>query len=70
MPTIFVQFSDISKTGISSVFGCPQDSKLFPNQGTIETDDDRYVAYLESIPDCHKQALPPPTQRLPAKKSQ
>lgn len=43
---VFVQFSDESQTNIISAFGCTQDPDIFPNQGEIEEDDARYLAFL------------------------
>ncbi|VWB98605.1 hypothetical protein [Burkholderia lata] len=61
MSAIFVQFSDESETAISSVFGCKQNPDFYPNQGEVDANDDRYAAYVKSIPDCQKQALPSPS---------
>lgn len=58
MSTMFVQFSDSSETTITSVFGCSQDPDFYPNQGTVETDDERYMAYLASIPSYIHAGLP------------
>ena len=46
----FVQFSDSKKTKIVSVFDSPQDADLYTNQGEVEDDDDRYLAYKNSLP--------------------
>lgn len=40
-----VQFSDETKTVILALFGCPQDSEVFPNQGEVDSDDPRYLAF-------------------------
>ena len=43
---MYVQFSDNTETTIVSVFANPQDPETFPNQGTVEETDARYVAFL------------------------
>lgn len=46
----FVQFSDSKKTKVVSVFDSPQDSDIYSNQGEVEDDDSRYLAYKNSLP--------------------
>ena len=41
-----VQFSDSTDSFVISVFGCPQDSKAYPNQGQIDSNDPRYQAFI------------------------
>jgi hypothetical protein len=48
--TLYVQFADNTDTEIISVFASPQDDTHFPNQGTVESDDPRYVTYYDSVP--------------------
>lgn len=43
---VFVQFSDATKQSVVCVFGCAQDSEVYPNQDQIDDDDPRYVAFL------------------------
>jgi hypothetical protein len=43
----YVQFTDSTETTIVSVFGSPQDQTVFPNQGTVEDDDPRYLAFMD-----------------------
>lgn len=42
----YVQFSDNSKVKIISVFGCPQDPQVWPNQGEVEEEDPRLIDFL------------------------
>lgn len=46
MTTVYVQFSDATKTNVISVFGCPQDPSVWPNQGEIDSADARYQAFI------------------------
>lgn len=55
MTTKFVQFSDASKTIITSVFGCAQDSATYPNQAEIDDTDPRYLAFLNPIWPAYQQ---------------
>ncbi|MFJ4605020.1 hypothetical protein [Pseudomonas atacamensis] len=45
---MFVQFEDESLQKVVAVFGCSQDAELYPNQGEIEWDDPRFVAYHDA----------------------
>lgn len=45
----YVQFSDESETLVVSVFASVQASDAWPNQGEVEDDDSRYLAYLKSL---------------------
>lgn len=47
--TVFVQFSDSSKTQVVAEFGCAQGVESCPYQGVIAEDDPRYLAFLEAI---------------------
>lgn len=42
---IFVQFDDEKEERILSIFDCPQDPAVWPNQGTVEADDPRYLSH-------------------------
>lgn len=44
---MFVQFEDSKKNKIVSVFEGPQSEEDFPNQGQVEDDDPRYLAFIE-----------------------
>lgn len=60
MATIYVQFSDSKETAISSIFSCPQDPVLYFNQGEIDTSDDRYKSFFNSLPAVNQANLPSP----------
>lgn len=47
----YVQFSDESETGIIAVFGCVQDPATHQNLGELADDDERFLAYVASIPE-------------------
>ncbi len=47
MATVFVQFSDAMESAVTSIYSCPQDPKLYPNQGTIDSTDPRYLAFVD-----------------------
>jgi hypothetical protein len=48
--TIFVQFSDATKSAITSVFACEQDPDEHPHQGNVDESDPRYLAFIEACP--------------------
>ncbi|WP_439671403.1 hypothetical protein AEMCBJ_04305 [Cupriavidus necator] len=49
MPTtIYCQFEDESEQGIITIFGAPQDQDAWPNQGSLPSDDLRYVEYYDA----------------------
>lgn len=50
MQTVYVQWTDATKTGILSVFSCPQDAGEYPNQDAIPSDDSRYTAWYAELP--------------------
>ena len=51
MSNIFVQFKDSSQSEVSSIFGCPQYPEACPNQGVIDENDPRYLAFVAgSVP--------------------
>lgn len=43
---VYVQFSDATETDVVSVYSSPQDSTAHPNQGTVDSTDPRYVAFV------------------------
>jgi len=45
---MYVQFSP-DKKEIISVFAGPQDPDVWPNQGEVDEDDPRYVAFMEQV---------------------
>ncbi|KAB0509695.1 tail fiber assembly protein [Pseudomonas moorei] len=47
----YVQFSDSSEVSVVSVFGNPQDPGEYPNQGEVQDDDPRYLAFINPPPD-------------------
>lgn len=58
--TIFVQYSDSEKTAIIGVFGAPQPTETFPNQGETTTADQLYKAYYDGLPDNIRIIIPDP----------
>lgn len=50
MEPIFVQWQDASQATVASVFPGPQDAETYPNQGMIQSNDSRYLAWYKSIP--------------------
>jgi hypothetical protein len=44
---MFVQFSDETEKKIISVFGCLQDENVWPNQGEVDENDPRYIAFQD-----------------------
>jgi hypothetical protein len=62
MATIFVQFSDSTEKTVISAFSCPQDPSAWPNQGEIDSSDERWSAYYRTIPaGPARDAWPAPT---------
>lgn len=45
---MYVQFSD-DKKEIISVFAGPQDPEVWSNQGEVEEDDPRYIAFMKKV---------------------
>lgn len=43
----YVQFSDSTQSAVVSVFSCPQDASVWPNQGAVTDDDLRYLAFAD-----------------------
>lgn len=58
--TIFVQYSDSEKTAIIGVFGAPQSTDAFPNQGETTTADPLYKAYHDGLPKNIRIIIPDP----------
>jgi hypothetical protein len=46
----FIQFEDDTETVVIASFSCPQDPDVFPNQGAVESDDPRYLAFEATLP--------------------
>lgn len=61
MTTINVQFSDSSETEIIGAFSCAQDNATFPNQGSVDLHDTRWVAYYNEQPALIQARIPPPS---------
>jgi hypothetical protein len=47
MSKVYVQFTDSTQTAVKSIFGCPQDTAAYPNQGTLDPSDARYQAFID-----------------------
>lgn len=45
----YIQFTDASKSVITSEFGNTQDPDVYQNQGEVEDDDPRYIAFIDSM---------------------
>ncbi|MFP3186465.1 MAG: hypothetical protein RXR20_34395 [Paraburkholderia sp.] len=60
MTTLNVQFADSTDETIISIFGCAQDTTVYPNQGTIDTSDARYKTYFATLPESVQPTLPSP----------
>jgi hypothetical protein len=58
--TIYVNFTDGKQTAINATFGCPQDPEVWPNQGTVEEDDARWLAYFSTLDSLTRSMLPTP----------
>lgn len=43
---INIQFADSTEQTIVAYFSCPQDPDAWPNQGTVEDNDPRYIAFI------------------------
>jgi len=46
---IFVQFTDDKKTAVAAVFSCAQDEKVYPNQGVVSANDERYTSFIKQL---------------------
>ncbi|MBR8188301.1 MULTISPECIES: hypothetical protein [Burkholderia cepacia complex] len=60
MTTAFVEFFDAAETIILSVFSCPQDINIYPNQAAISTSDNRYASFYNGLPPIGRAGLPAP----------
>lgn len=58
--TIYCQFSDASQETIIAVFGCHQDPASYPNQGAEPSDDERYIAFFDSLGQSMQQYMVKP----------
>lgn len=47
---ICVSFSDDTEAKIVASFSCPQDPEVWPNQGTVDSDDERWTSYAALFP--------------------
>jgi hypothetical protein len=56
--TLNVQFADETNAVITSYFGSPQDPAIYPNQGTVESDDPRWMPFCEAVPSIARAGLP------------
>jgi hypothetical protein len=45
--SIYVQFADATETDVVAVFACAQDTAIFPNQGQLDSTDERYLAFVD-----------------------
>lgn len=45
---MYVQFSE-DKKDVISVFGSPQDPKVYLNLGEVEEDDPRYIKFMDKV---------------------
>jgi hypothetical protein len=55
-----VNFADSTQAAITMYFGGPQPDDSYPNLGTVDTSDARWVAFYDSIPFANA-GLPAPT---------
>ena len=47
----YVQFASPAEETVVAVFAGPQDPDVYPNQGEVEDDDPRYLAFIDPPPD-------------------
>lgn len=47
---IYVSFSDDTEDKIVASFSCPQDPEVWPNQGIVDSADDRWLSYKALFP--------------------
>ncbi|WP_394521705.1 hypothetical protein C1N60_09000 [Pantoea sp. SGAir0184] len=57
---IFVQFRDKNEDEIVSYFMSAQNHDVYENLGEIETNDERWKKYFESLPPYVQELLPQP----------
>lgn len=60
--TINVNFSDSTSTVVTGYFGWPQNTAVWPNQGTTTTDSAIWATYYNSMPPGMQVGIPSPTQ--------
>lgn len=61
MPEIvYVLFYDETHTVIQGSFGGPQDPEMYPNYGTMMTDDAKWHTFYYSVPEWMQFYLPTP----------
>lgn len=60
MTTLNVQFTDSTDAVILSYFAGHQDPEVYPNQGTVESSDDRWKVFFETLPSAVQSTLPAP----------
>lgn len=58
---IYVQFESSAMLTVISFFFSEQDETFYPNQAQIDTSDDRWRDYYESLPIGVKDGMPAPT---------
>ncbi|HEF5874768.1 TPA: hypothetical protein SAY52_005447 [Burkholderia cenocepacia] len=63
MASIYVQYSDSTENKIVGYFGSPQDEATFPNQGTVDASDARWVAFYATIPTVDQPNFPAPESK-------
>ncbi|WP_157378783.1 hypothetical protein [Burkholderia ubonensis] len=61
MATIYVEYSDATKTAIQVVFAGPQDPAVWPNQGEVDSGDGIYKEWFAAQPVNVQPSLPQPT---------
>ncbi|WMD23290.1 hypothetical protein RAS12_13245 [Achromobacter seleniivolatilans] len=62
MEEFFVQFSGAEQKEIVATFGCVQDEKVYPNQGSVEVDDPRWLTYFNGLPLAIQESMARPAQ--------
>ncbi len=60
MSQIFVQFTNSSDEVILSCFGSPQEGDSWPNQGTVDNSDPRWVVFYNEQSILFQRILPTP----------
>lgn len=50
MTVKYVQFSDSKKTKVVSEFDSPQEKDTYKYQGEIDSEDSRYIEFIEKFP--------------------
>jgi hypothetical protein len=60
MTTIFVEFSDATKSAVIGYAASPQPAESWPYQGEIDTSDPLWKTYYDSKDDLSKIGLPAP----------